>query len=146
MSIVTNKKAYYDYHILEEFECGIVLTGSEVKSIRNGDVTIRDSFIYIKNRELFVKNFRVSRYKRAHQSEVHDELREKKLLVTKREINRIEKLIQERGTTIVPISVFIKRNRLKVKIGVVKGKKLYNKRQAIKERDILRDTKKEIHI
>ena len=139
MSIVNNRKTYFEYHILEEFEAGIVLLGSEVKSIRMGNVTLTDSFIYLKSGEVWIKNFKVSRYKQTHLSEKHDESREKKLLLTKIQIVKISRMMEDKGVTCVPLSVFVKSNKLKVKIGVVKGKKLYDKRQSIKERDIKRE-------
>ena len=139
MSIVTNRKARFLYEVLEEFEAGIVLLGSEVKSIRMGNVTLTDSFIYLKSGEVWIKNFKVSRYKQAHLSEKHEENREKKLLLTKVQIGKISRMMEDKGTTCVPLSVFSKNNKLKVKIGVVKGKKLYDKRQSIKDRDIKRE-------
>jgi SsrA-binding protein len=139
MSIVNNRKAYFQYHILEEFEAGIVLLGSEVKSIRMGNVTLADSFIYLKSGEVWIKNFKVARYKQTHFAEKHEENREKKLLLTKNQIIKISKMMEDKGTTCVPLSVFSKNNKLKVKIGVVKGKKLYDKRQTIKERDVKRE-------
>ena len=139
MSIVTNRKAFYEYHVLEEFEAGIMLLGSEVKSIRIGNVTLTDSFIYLKSGEVWIKNFKVARYKQTHLSEKHEENRDKKLLLTKVQIIKISRMMEDKGTTCVPLSVFSKNNKLKVKIGVVKGKKLYDKRQTIKERDIKRD-------
>jgi SsrA-binding protein len=139
MSIVTNRKAFYEYHVLEEFEAGIVLLGSEVKSIREGNVTLTDSFIYLKSGEVWIKNFKVSRYKQTHFAEKHEENRDKKLLLTKVQIIKISRMMEDKGTTCVPLSVFSKNNKLKVKIGVVKGKKLYDKRQSIKERDIKRE-------
>ena len=139
MSIVTNRKAFYEYHILEEFEAGIMLLGSEVKSIREGNVTLTDSFIYLKSGEVWIKNFKVARYKQTHLSEKHEENRDKKLLLTKVQIVKISRMMEDKGTTCVPLSVFSKNNKLKVKIGVVKGKKLYDKRASIKERDIKRE-------
>lgn len=139
MSIVNNRKAYFEYHILEEFEAGIVLLGSEVKSIRMGNVTLADSFIYLKSGEVWIKNFKVARYKQTHISEKHEENREKKLLLTKNQIIKISRMMEDKGVTCVPLQVFIKNNKLKVKVGVVKGKKLYDKRQSIKERDVKRE-------
>jgi len=139
MSIVTNRKAFYEYHILEEFEAGIMLLGSEVKSIREGNVTLTDSFIYLKSGEVWIKNFKVARYKQTHLSEKHEENRDKKLLLTKVQIVKISRMMEDKGTTCVPLSVFSKNNKLKVKIGVVKGTKLYDKRASIKERDIKRE-------
>lgn len=139
MNLVVNRKAYYDYSVLEEYECGIVLLGSEVKSIRKGDVNLIDSFIYLKDGEVWIKNLKVSRYKQSHKAEIHDENREKKLLLTKTQISKIGRLLEEKGTTCVPLSIFTKNNRIKVKVGVVKGKKNWDKRQTIKERDLKRE-------
>ena len=139
MSIVTNRKALYEYHVLEEFEAGIVLLGSEVKSIRLGNVTLTDSFIYLKSGEVWIKNFKVARYKQTHLSEKHEDNREKKLLLTKTQIIKISRMMEDKGITCVPLQVFSKNNKLKVKVGVVKGKKLYDKRASIKERDIKRE-------
>lgn len=142
---ITNRKAYFEYLIIEEFSCGIKLLGNEVKSIRNGDITLSDSFVFLRNGEVFAKNMKVSKYKQAHMLDKHDENREKKLLLKRREIDKIEKLIQAVGTTIVPLEVFILNNLIKVKIGVCKGKKLWNKKEDIKKRDIDRDTKRELN-
>jgi SsrA-binding protein len=137
--IVDNRKARFLYEVLEEFEAGIVLLGAEVKSIREGNVTLNDSFIYLKSGEVWIKNFKVSRYKQAHFAEKHEENRDKKLLLTKVQIVKISRMMEDKGITCVPLSVFSKNNKLKVKIGVVKGKKLHDKRQSIKERDIKRE-------
>jgi len=144
MKITTNKKAYFEYSVLESFDAGIILIGNEVKSIRRSDVTIADSFVYIKNGELFIKNMKVAKYKQSHMLDKHDENREKKLLLNRKEINKIEKLIQGVGTTIIPLEVFVSKNLIKVKIGVCKGKKLWNKKEDIKSRDIDRDSKREL--
>ena len=143
--ITKNRKAYFEYQVLLEIDCGIILTGSEVKSIRRGDVNLVDSYAYFKSGELWIKNLKVSRYKWAHKIEVHDENREKKLLLHKKEIAKIDRLLEDKGTTIIPLGIFIQNNKLKVKIGVCKGKKLWNKKQDIKQRDIDRDTKREIN-
>ena len=144
MKITTNRKAYFEYSVLESFDAGIILIGNEVKSIRRNDVTIADSFVYIKNGELFIKNMKVAKYKQSHMLDKHDENREKKLLLNRKEINKIEKLIQGVGTTIIPLEVFVSKNLIKVKIGVCKGKKLWNKKEDIKSRDIDRDSKREL--
>jgi len=137
--IVDNRKARFLYEVLEEFEAGIVLLGSEVKSIRMGNVTLTDSFIYLKSGEVWIKNLKVARYKQTHLSEKHDESREKKLLLKKVQIIKISRMMEDKGITCVPLSVFSKNNKLKVKIDVVKGKKIHDKRQSIKERDIKRE-------
>lgn len=144
MSIVKNKKAYFEYHILEEYDAGVVLIGSEVKSIREGNVTLSDSFIYLKDGEVWLKNFKIARYNQNHPSVKHDDNRDKKLLLTKKEISKIGKSLQDKGTTCVPLSVFVKKNKIKIKIGVAKGKKLWDKRQTIKERDIKRDLQRNL--
>lgn len=142
-NIATNRKAYFEYTLLEEFTAGIVLIGNEVKSIRKGNVSLTtDSFVYLKDGEVWVKNIKVARYEQSHSAEKHDENRDKKLLLNRKEINKIERLLQDNGTTIVPLSIFILNNKIKVKIGVVKGKKLYDKREAIKKRDIERDLRR----
>jgi SsrA-binding protein len=144
MSIVNNKKAYYDFFILEEYQSGIVLQGSEVKSMKEGNVTLLDSFIYIHNGEVWIKNLRVSRYKQSHPSVIHEENRDKKLLLSRKEINKISRKLEDVGTTCVPLSIFVKNNKIKVNIGVVKGKKLFDKRATIKDRDLKRDLNRDL--
>jgi SsrA-binding protein len=143
--ITKNRKAYFEFTILEEFSAGIVLLGNEVKSIRNGDVTIGDSFAYMKNGEIWIKNVKVAPYKQAHKLDKHDDNREKKLLLNKKELVKIDRMLGDKGTTIVPLSIFVSNNRIKVKIGVCKGKKLWNKKEDIKSRDIDRDAKRELN-
>ena len=143
--ITKNRKAYYEFSILEEFDAGIVLLGNEVKSIRRGDVTIGDSFAYMKNGEIWIKNVKVAPYKQAHKLDKHDENREKKLLLNKKELVKIDRMLGDKGTTIVPLAIFVNNNRIKVKIGVCKGKKLWNKKEDIKSRDIDRDAKRELN-
>jgi SsrA-binding protein len=143
--IVSNRKARYSFDVIEEFDCGIILTGNEVKSIRRGDVTIGDSFAYMKSGEIWIKNMKVAPYKQAHKLDKHDENRDKKLLLNKKELNKIDRMLGDKGTTIVPLSIFINKNRLKVKIGVCKGKKLWNKKEDIKSRDLDRDAKRELN-
>lgn len=143
--ITKNRKAYYEYQIIEEFDAGIVLLGNEVKSIRKGDVTIGDSFAYMKNGEIWIKNVKVAPYKQAHKLDKHDENREKKLLLNKKELVKIDRMLGDKGTTIVPLAIFVNNNRIKVKIGVCKGKKLWNKKEDIKSRDIDRDAKRELN-
>jgi SsrA-binding protein len=143
--ITKNRKAYYEFQIQEEFSAGIVLLGNEVKSIRNGDVTIGDSFAYMKNGEIWIKNVKVAPYKQAHKLDKHDDNREKKLLLNKKELVKIDRMLGDKGTTIVPLSIFVSNNRIKVKIGVCKGKKLWNKKEDINSRDIDRDAKRELN-
>lgn len=141
MLLVKNRRAYYDYSILEEYDAGIVLRGSEVKSIRNKTITLVDSFVYMKSGEVWLKNFIITRYKQTHKTEIHEENRDKKLLLTKKQINEIGKLLLDKGVTCVPLSVFLLNNRIKIRIGIVKGKKLWDKRNAIKEREMKKQIK-----
>jgi SsrA-binding protein len=144
MNYISNRKARYEYHILDEYDAGIMLNGTEVKSIRNSDATINDSFVYIKDGEVYIKNFKVSNYKQAYKGQEHDINRDKKLLLNKREISKISKKLQIKGNSCVPLKVFTSNNKIKIKIAVVKGKKLWDKKQSIKERDIDRDMKRNL--
>lgn len=137
--IALNRKARYEYSVIEEFTAGMVLQGSEVKSIRSGNVTISESFVFIKDGEVWIKNMHVAKYKQSHKLEVHDENRDKKLLLNKKEIDRIGKKLLDKGTTVIPLGIFISNNKLKIKIAVAKGKKNWDKRETIKERDLKRD-------
>lgn len=137
--LVLNRKARYEYVVIEEFTAGMVLFGSEVKSIRSGNVTLSESFIFIKDSEVWIKNMHVAKYKQSHKLEIHDESRDKKLLLNKKEIDRISKKVIDKGTTIIPLGIFVSNNKLKMKIAVAKGKKDYDKRNSIKERDLKRE-------
>ena len=143
--ITKNKRAYFEFQVIEEYQCGIILTGSEVKSIRMGNVTIGDSFAYMKAGEVWIKNMKVAPYKQAHKLDKHDENRDKKLLLNRKELNKIDKMLGDKGTTIVPLTIFIQKNRIKVNIGICKGKKLWNKKEDIKSRDLDRDAKRELN-
>lgn len=139
---IVNRKAYHEFAVLQEFTAGIILKGTEVKAIRKGDATISDSFVFLKDNEVFLKNMKVAKYKESHVAEKHEESRDKKLLLSRKEISQIEKLIQDKGTTIVPLEVYSYKNLIKVKIGVVKGKKLWDKRETIKKRDVDRELRR----
>jgi SsrA-binding protein len=142
--IALNRRARYDYTFLEEVDCGIVLVGSEVKSIRMGNVTMLDAFIYIKDNEVWIKNLKVAPYKSAHTLDKHEENRDTKLLLNQKEITRIKRKLEDKGTTAIPLGMFIKHNRIKVKMAVAKGKKNFDKREAIKERDLTREMQRNI--
>lgn len=144
MTISTNRKANYEYHIIEQWVAGIVLFGSEVKSVRSGNVNMADSFIYMKDGEVWLKNLKIARYAQMHPTDKHDDNRDKKLLLTKKQIQKISKELQNTGITCIPLSVFIQKNKIKVNIAVVKGKKNYDKRQSIKERDIKRELQRSL--
>jgi len=135
---IVNKKAYFDYFVVEDFVAGLVLTGSEVKSLRQSDVNFNDGYIIFKDGELFIKNMRIAKYKEATYNN-HEEMRDKKLLLTKKEIGKISKVFDERGITVIPLELFTLKNRFKLKIGVCRGKKNWDKRNSIKEKDLERE-------
>ena len=135
---VKNRKAYFDYFILKEIECGIVLSGTEIKSIRKGSVNLRDTYARIKNNEVYVINMFISKYNEGNQFN-HDERRQRKLLLHKKEILKLSQEIKEQGLTLVPLKLYFKNNHAKLLIGLCKGKKLYDKRETIKKRDLERN-------
>ena len=137
---VKNRKAYFDYFIQREIECGIVLTGTEIKSIRKGSVNLKDTYARIKNNEVYVINMFISRYDEGNQFN-HDERRQRKLLLHKKEIIKLHQEIKEQGLTLVPLKLYFKNNHAKILLGVCKGKKLYDKRETIKKRDLERDNR-----
>ena len=123
--VATNRKARHDYHIDDSLEAGLVLTGSEIKSIRAGQVNLRDSYAVVRNNELWLVNTHIAPYKQA--SSANHEPR--------REINRLIGKLQEKGLTLVPLKIYLKDSRAKVELGLARGKKLYDKRQSLRERD-----------
>ena len=137
---VKNKKAYFDYFIEEELEAGIALKGTEIKSIRKGSVDLKDSFVTIKNNEAFITNMYIAKYEEGNIFN-HDERRSRKLLLHKKEIKKLKENISVEGKTIVPLKLYIKHGLVKVLIGVAKGKKLYDKRESIKKRDLERENR-----
>ena len=143
--VANNKKAYHDYFIEERYEAGIVLHGTEVKSMRMGKCSIKESFIRIENGEIFAYGMHVSPYEKGNIFN-KDPLRTKKLLLHKKEINKLMGKIAEKGYTLVPLQVYFKDGRAKVEIGLAKGKKLYDKRQDIAKKDQRREAEKELKI
>ena len=143
--IANNKKAYHDYFIDETFEAGIVLHGTEVKSMRMGKCSVKESFIRIENGEVFVYGMHVSPYEKGNIFN-KDPLRVKKLLMHKYEINKLLGKIKEKGYTLVPLQVYFKDGRAKVEIGLARGKKLYDKRDAIAKKDQRREAEKEFKV
>lgn len=135
---IKNKKAYFDYYIEEEFECGIVLKGTEIKSIRSGLANLKDCYAIIKNGEVYLLNMYISKYDDASIFN-HDERRTRKLLLNKKEILKLRDKLEVEGYTLVPLKIYFVKNKAKVLIGVAKGKKNYNKKETIKERDIKRE-------
>jgi SsrA-binding protein len=138
-----NRKAYFEYFILKEYTAGISLLGSEVKSLRAGEANIKDSYAHIVDNEIFIKNMFISKFKNASINN-HEELRERKLLLKKKEIKIIEEQIKIKGNTIIPLEIFILNNKFKVKLGVARGKKLYDKKNSIREKDIKLETQREL--
>ena len=134
---ILNRKAKYNYQIFETVEAGIVLTGTEIKSLRVGKANIKDSYARIKNNEVFLINMYISSYENGNIFN-HDETRERKLLLHKKEILKFRDKIKLEGYTLVPLKVYLKNGRAKVLIGLAKGKKNYDKREDIKKRDIER--------
>lgn len=142
---VKNKKAYFDYIIEKEIETGIVLTGTEIKSIRKGSVDLKDSFARIKNLEVELINMYVAKYEEGNRFN-HDERRTRKLLLHKKEIKKIKEDIQKEGYSLIPLKLYFKRNKVKILLGIGKGKKLFDKRDAIKKRDLDRENKKILEV
>ncbi len=132
--VASNPKAFHDYFIEDRYEAGIVLTGSEIKSVREGRVNLRDSFVLIKDGEAWLMNAHIAPYKQAGR-ENHDPRRPRKLLLHRYQINRLMGRVQEKGYTIVPLQMYIKGRWAKVEIALARGKKLYDKRRAIAERE-----------
>ena len=143
--VANNKKAYHDYFVDEKIEVGLVLHGTEVKSLRMGKCSIKESFIRIENGEMFVYGMHISPYEKGNIFN-KDPLRVKKLLLHKSEINKLTGKIKEKGFTIVPLQVYFKDGKAKMEIGLCRGKKLYDKRQDIAKKDMKREAEKEFKI
>lgn len=138
--IAENRKAFHDYHVLETFEAGLVLLGTEVKAIREGRVNLRDSFARVEDGEVFLYNVNISPY--SHRGYVdHEPLRRRKLLLHKQEIRKLIGKTVERGMTLVPLRLYFKDGRVKVAVSLAKGKKDYDKRETIKKRETDRETR-----
>lgn len=135
--MIKNKKAYYNFAVEKDYLAGMVLTGSEVKSLRNKDVDFSDSYIIIKDGEVWLKGMRIAPYKNAS-FQNHADHRDRKLLLNRYEIERLQKSMDKKGITVIPLEILIVKNRFKIKIGVCKGKRQYDKRQDIKKKDIER--------
>lgn len=135
---INNKKAYFDFFVEREIEAGIVLTGTEIKSIRKGSANIKDTFARIKNGEVFVTNMYIAKYDEGNRFN-HEERRSRKLLLHKNEIKKLEEDVKLMGYSLIPLKMYFKKDKVKVLLGVCKGKKLYDKRQTIKERDLSRE-------
>ncbi|GEL07501.1 SsrA-binding protein SmpB [Salisediminibacterium halotolerans] len=140
--IAQNRKARHDFHIEETFECGIVLTGTEIKSVRNRRVNFKDSFARVKNGEVWIHNMHISPYEQGNRFN-HDPVRARKLLLHKKEINKLAGMTKEKGYTLVPLKMYIKNGVAKVLIGIGKGKKKYDKREDLKQKAMKREVERE---
>ena len=140
-AVATNRKAYHDYFILEEMEAGIVLCGTEVKSVRQGKVNLKDAWCSIQNGEIFVNGMHISPYEQGNIFN-RDPLRVRKLLLHRREIMRLFGVTRQQGLTLIPLSVYFNKGKAKVRVGLCKGKKLYDKRSAQADRDAKRNVER----
>lgn len=139
-SITKNKKAYFEYNILDKHTAGIKLQGSEVKSVRKGKVSIVEAYCFISNGELFIKGMHIAEHKEGGKHNNHQPLRDRKLLMKKKEIIKLDESVAQKGLTIVPLEVFISDTGfIKMEIGLARGKHLYDKRNSIKEKDLKRE-------
>lgn len=143
--MIVNKKVSHDYNILETYEAGIVLKGSEVKSIREKRVSFTDSFVRIRKGEAWLSNLHIAAYSQGGQGyEGYDPKRDRKLLLHRRQIKKLSGVLSQKGLTLLPLRIYFKRNRAKVEIGLAKGKRKYDKREAIKRRDTEREMRREM--
>ena len=138
---VINREAKYNYFILEEIECGIVLTGTEIKSVRNSKVNLKDSYAIIRNHEVYLLNTHISEYKEGNIFNT-DPKRSRKLLLHKKEILKLENKVNLEGLTLIPLKLYFKKNKVKILLGLCKGKKTFDKRETIKERELKREANK----
>ncbi len=138
---ILNKKARFNYEILKEIEAGIVLTGTEIKSIRQGKAGINESFVRIKKNEAYIINMHIAKYEEGNIFN-HDETRERKLLLHKKEIKKLGDEVSQDGISLVPLMLYIKNGKAKILVGIGKGKKLYDKKEVIKKRDQEREARK----
>jgi len=141
--VAKNKKAYYEYEILEEFEAGLVLVGTEVKSLREHRITLKESFARFKGRELWLEGCHISPYSHGNLMN-HEPLRSRKLLLHRRELDKLFSKATEKGLTIVPLSLYFKHGHAKLRIGLGRGKKLYDKRETKRRKQIERDVQAEL--
>lgn len=143
--ISNNKKVYHDFFVEDKFECGIVLAGTEVKSLRQGKASIKESFVKLQNREVYITNMHITPYE---QGNIYnkDPVRSRKLLLHRDEINKIEGAVAQKGYTLMPLKIYLKGHLMKVEIGLCKGKQLHDKRQDIAKKDQKRAAEKEFKI
>ena len=135
--IATNRKAWHEYHILEKYEGGMVLYGSEVKASREGKANIKEAYVRFIDNELFTVGMHIGKYSNEGYS-THSPIRDRKLLLHKRELSKIRKLVEEKGKTLIPLSLYLKHGRVKMEFGLAQGKKLFDKRKAKMDKDVSR--------
>jgi SsrA-binding protein len=141
---IKNRSAYFEYFIDDKYVAGIMLTGTEVKSLRAGKASFNDSYCIFQNEELWIKSFHISEYTHGTYNN-HDPIRERKLLLNRRELKKMEAKLKEKGYTVVPLRLFFnEKNLVKLEIGLGKGKKMHDKRESIKQRDVQREIKRYI--
>ncbi len=138
---IKNKKANFDYYIEESIECGIELKGTEIKSLRRGSGDLKDTFAIIRNNEVYIINMYIAKYEEGNQFN-HQERRTRKLLLHKNEIKKLKEKIDREGYSLVPLKAYLVKNKVKILLGVGRGKKLYDKRETIKERDLQREARR----
>jgi SsrA-binding protein len=141
MAELKNRQAYHEYFIDAKYEAGMVLLGTEVKSLKAGRASFNDSYCLIHKGEVWLKSFHIAEYSHGTVNN-HDPLRDRKLLLEKREIRKIEAKLKEKGYTLVPLAIFFKERLAKIEIGLAKGKKLHDKRESIKQKDVQREMKR----
>ncbi len=142
-NVAVNRKARHDYHILDTYEAGLALKGTEVKSLREGKVSLRESFAQFENNELYIMNMHISPYAFGNIFNVNPK-RKRKLLLHQREIDRLRGQVQEKGLTLVPLRMYFKRGHAKIELALAKGKKLYDKRRTLAEKDAQREVEREL--
>ncbi len=140
---IKNRKARYEYKVKETYEAGLVLQGTEVKSLRNGNASITESFAFLQDGEVWINGMYIKRYKHGSYTN-HDERRKRKLLLSKKEIREMDKAVKKKGYTLVPLKVYFKKGYAKILIGIAKGKKRFDKRQDIKEKDMKRELNRKV--
>ena len=145
LSVARNPKATHDYHILETWECGVVLTGTEVKSLRNGQASIKEAYARLRNGEVFLDGMNITPYEQGNRYN-HDPVRTRKLLLHRREIEKLIGAVEQKGLTLVPLELYFKNGRAKVVIALGRGKKLHDKRDDLKRRAVERETARAVSV
>ncbi len=144
-NITVNRKARHEYNILQTFEAGIVLVGTEVKALRQGKANLSDSYAVVQNGEVWLLNAHISEYKQGNINN-HEPLRKRKLLLKKNEIRKLERAVQEKGNTLIPLRLYFSRGKVKVELAIAKGKKVYDKRHDIAKKDAEREYQRKIKL